>query len=380
MAARQAYARDRRFAATLAILAWVEVLEESRARRLKPDYSQARRYIEEYLALDSTSTWAELARVSDSLLTLDPGVSLRIQQTLADRPPGVLEWLGLAVGDLHRPPPVQPIAQRAVNVLWEQVAATRRDRQVAFRMQMASQLGGGRDLSADSLMRQARLRDVPPDELDRWIVLTNVTRVATLAGDEEGAGAARRLLQQADSAEALWLAARWYRNRDPVRAATAAAALDRLIAAAPSASPLATSLRDDLRAHDSLAAGNREGAHRMWDRAMRHYSIEHVAFGLTGSLWPLRLEHARLDAESEDWEEVLRVSQAFEQMAGFVDQIAWSEVQSGSARFPRRVNAGGRVVPDQNEIADRPTAHRSPPFASRMADSRSCAGARNTNS
>ncbi len=61
MAARQAYARDRRFAATLAILAWVEVLEESRARRLKPDYSQARRYIEEYLALDSTSLAADPA-------------------------------------------------------------------------------------------------------------------------------------------------------------------------------------------------------------------------------------------------------------------------------------------------------------------------------
>jgi tRNA A-37 threonylcarbamoyl transferase component Bud32/tetratricopeptide (TPR) repeat protein len=304
-AAQRAYALEPELAPAIAVLGPVALIER--------DYPLARRYIAQYLKLDSTSAWAELARMTDSLLTLRPEVSLRILETLPDRPAAVLEMLGASLGDLHRPPPVQVVADRSVRVLWDG-AVTRRDRDVAFRLLLATYLGGGRDLSADSLLRSGRLRGVSQQELDRWALLGAVTGVAALASEAEQRAAARRLLAATDDAEALWLAARWYRDREA------------LLAGPLAGQPLASSLRDDLHAQDSLAAGDAEGAARIRQRAQRRYSIEHVIFGLTGSLWPLRLEDARRVAAAEDWESVLRVTATFEQMAGFVDQVAWSEV------------------------------------------------------
>ncbi len=311
----QVYQRDPLFAAAIAQLARTAILLENR--------DDAQRYIGEYVALDSTSEWAELLRLADTLVFGSDRQRASAVGSLDDRPSIVLEMIGLTAGEFHQPGQNRIVAHEAISTLWER-AATDFERRVAFRMQMASLLGTGQSASAERLMLDARRRGVPRQELDHWTVLASVTGVATLGDPETAAG--RLLAPAADSATAWWLAARWYRARDPRAATDAVEKLSSWIAATDRPSPLALSLRDDLDAVELAVAGDAAGAIEKWREATQRYSIEEVLFGLVGSLWPLRLEWARVAAASGEYEEVILATEPFAQMAGFVDQAAWPEV------------------------------------------------------
>ena len=336
----QVHERDPDFAAAIGQLVIIAVMQENEA--------EATRYMDRYLQIDSVSIWAQLMRMADSLLYQGSSAALRVTGSLDRRPPAALEMFALSAGDFEQPLSLREVARLAINSLWDR-AATEQDRRVAFRMRMARLLGTGQHASADSLMRMARRRNVPREDLDRWVVLAAVTGVATLADSAAQAAAARRLLtEQATDPISLWLAARWYRGRDAAAAARAAQRLGE-IADAGDAAPLDASLRGDLAALDLLASGDTAGALHEWQEATRHYRIEQVTFGLVASLWPLQLERARVATALGDYDEVLAATQSYEHMAGFVDQVAWPQVWPLRARALLAVGdgLGARDVYDQ---------------------------------
>ena len=116
-------------------------------------------------------------------------------------------------------------------------------------------------------------------------------------------------------------------------AARAEQALGALADGETSPNPLAHSLLQDLDGVQRLATGDTAGALQVWRDACQRYSIEQVMFGLTASLWPIRLERARVAAAAGDPNEVLGATVGFEHMVGLVDQLAWSEV------WPLRIRA-----------------------------------------
>ncbi len=336
----QVHERDPDFAAAIGQLVVIAVMQENEA--------EATRYMGRYLQIDSISVWAELMRMADSLLYQGSSAALRVTGSLDRRPPAALEMFALSAGDFEQPLSLREVARLAINSLWER-ASTEQDRRVAFRMRMARLLGTGQHASADSMMRMARRRNVPHEDLDRWVVLAAVTGVATLADSAAQAAAARRLLtEQADDPISLWLAARWYRGRDGAAAARAAQRLGE-IADAGDVAPLDASLRGDLAALDLLASGDTAGALHEWQEATQRHRIEQVTFGLVASLWPLQLERARVATALGDHDEVLAATQSYEHMAGFVDQVAWPQVWPLRARALLAVGdgLGARDVYDQ---------------------------------
>ena len=305
------------FAAAVGQLAIIAALEG--------DQVTAQSYIERYLELDSSSVRAEFARAMDTLLfrRLD---APRVTASFPDRPVYMLENVAFAAGDLSPPSGTRPIGTQAAQVLWER-ATTGEERTVAFRMRMAIHLGSGREEAAREFLREARRRGVRQGEIDRWVVLSAVTHVADLADPATTESAARRLTQSEDDAlVSRWLAARWYREREPDRAAVLTEEIRQLASEAGEGSPLENSLLADLTALDLLAQGDTAAALEAWTGATQHYNIQKLVFGLTASLWPLRLERARVAEASARFQDVLDASESFTQMAGFVDQVAWTRI------------------------------------------------------
>jgi len=269
--------------------------------------------------------------VVDSLLYRGTGAQVAALRSLEQRNFVVLEYLALAAGELKQEAAHRTFALNAVEAIGR-VATTPHERLVALRMALSTALAAGRPATADSVLKAAQWNKDVADERARWQVLAAVTGVATLA-DPATIEAADRLLDASagdSTGTNAWLVARWARGRDATRAATARAALRAL-----PASPLVTSLLDDLTAIEHLERGDTAGALAAWQRGLSRYSVEHVVFGLVGSLWPLRLEAARVAAARGDDQAVLALTTAFEQMAGFVDQVAWPEALLFRARALR---------------------------------------------
>ena len=313
---------DPNFAAATAHLLRIAVLQNSEAA--------ARRYVDQYLRIDSTSATAELVRMVDSLLYRGNRSALRVLGTFESRTAVALEMIALAAGEFSQGFLDRTAANRAIAVLWAR-ASSPPDRVMAFRLRMASTLGAGRHHSADSLLRLGRQMDVPTVELDRWLLLTAVTGVASLGTDEERESAARRLAIATDPTT-LWLVARWRRQRDATSIPAQERALRRLAAQAGDTVPLLRSLLQDVDAREYLRQGDSARALSLWREATRHYAIDRVTFDLAASLWPLDLERARVAAARGDPDEVIAATRLFVTMTGFVDQIAWIEVWRLRAR------------------------------------------------
>src|SRR5437773_824155 len=98
------------------------------------------------------------------------------------------------------------------------------------------------------------------------------------------------------------------------------AALRRL--ARPDSAPLPVSLSLDLEARASLAASDTAGALERWDRATRRYAVLSAPFDLVASLWPLRLDQARVAAARGDTAAARRACDSFDALVGYVDQVA----------------------------------------------------------
>jgi len=312
----RAHALDPHFAAVLAQLARIAWLQD------RPD--QASTYVAQYLAMDSLSATAEVLRIADSAAQSSTGTRARILLGLEARDPAVLELIAFVSGSVDQPYQDRIGSRAALDELWDH-AGTGADRSIGFRMQMASAIGAARFASADSLIRAARQRGVPTEEIDVWLVLPAVAIDLPLGTPDQRAEAARRLAER-DDPTSLWLAARWYAGRD---SEAARRATDRLAArAGPDAvtSPLAQSLLLDLQARTALGTGDTVAALTRWREATSRYQVSQVPLAPVASLWPLELAQARIALARRDVDVVLRIERRFRYSAGFADQVAWPAV------------------------------------------------------
>jgi len=315
---QQAVNRDSSFASALWHLALISVLENND--------NAARAYLERFLSVDSTSLQAEVAQTYDSLLFRGAGSTARVLGSLGERSNGVLEMMSLGTGELRPPPGVRPVAREALRAFWNN-AGSRAERRMAFRMRMAYLFGRGRVASADSLMREAEHARVPADELDRWLVLSGVAPLPDLGENAAIAAAARRLEDaDEDRAEALWLAARWYLQNDARSALSPIEALEQLAGDSIGSTPLTRSLAMDIEAHRHLSAGDTIRAFATWSNATNRHSVDQLMFGLTASMWMLRLERAAVAIASGEPDKTLQIAGTFDRMSALVDQVAWPEI------------------------------------------------------
>lgn len=310
----KAEALDPGFAAVRGLLGWIALLEG--------DDEIARTHLRAYLAIDSTSTWAAVARLGDSLRLRGGRVAMGTLRRVEDRPAGALELFALAGAALQLQPAERLLVGDAARALRDR-ATTAEERAIAFRLQLGNALGSGRSATVDTLFREARRRNVPLDELDRAMVLLAVTGLWHRAIPESDViEAARRLTAAADDPTSQWLAARWLHDRDRGRAQQARQALRRVANEGAGEALLARSLLGDLEALDQLSAGDTLAAFARWASATKHFQFEEVPFGLVASLWPLRLGWARTAAARGDHNEVVLATATFEVSPGFMDQVA----------------------------------------------------------
>ena len=103
-----------------------------------------------------------------------------------------------------------------------------------------------------------------------------------------------------------------------------AVALHRLAA---DSAPLAASLDLDLAARQALARRDSTQALRLWDQATRRFDVLSVPFELVASLWPLRLDMARLTVARRDDATAARACGSFQTLMGYVDQVAVPEIE-----------------------------------------------------
>src|SRR5206468_7189445 len=128
--------------------------------------------------------------------------------------------------------------------------------------------------------------------------------------------------------------AHWLLARLGVEHSRHAAALARL--AAGKRGPLPASLATDLEARDALARRDTTRALRLWDGATRRYAVLSVPLELVASLWPLRLDMARVAVAQRDSASATRACRSFDTLMGYVDQVAQPEVQRLCQASPER--------------------------------------------
>ena len=309
--------RDPSFATAIAHLLMLALAEK--------DDVAARGYITRYLAIERSSVPAQLIAIADTLL-YHRRYAFRVMESFPRRPAEVLQEVAFIASEFGRSGLERAVGARAVDALWQR-AASGEDRARAFRMRLASHLGAGRYATARVLVQQAHEAGVRQDEIDRWVVLSGITRLPEL-GDEGAQAAAARCLRttRIDPLVARWLAARWLERRDPDEAADALQDFQRLVRPAGQGSPLELSLANDLAAWDLLAAGEPPGALATWRLATQRFSIEQVPFATAASLWPLRLSRVRFAMLNRRYREALDVAGTFLRITAYVDQAAWPEV------------------------------------------------------
>jgi serine/threonine-protein kinase len=305
---------DPGFAVVHGLLGWI-ALEEG-------DDEGAREQLRAYLAIDSTSTTAELVRLVDSLRLRGDRVAVAALRQVPDHSPATLEMFSLSGTSMRLSPAERLIVGDAARALRDG-ATTAEERATAFRLELGNALGAGRAATVDSLFREASRHNVPRNEVDRAAVLLATTGLgdATVTDAAITERAGRLAADTADPA-GPWLAARWFRGRDAAQAREARQALQRLAATATGEAILARSLLGDLDALDRLDAGDTLGAFARWAQAMTRFQFEEVPFGLVASLWPLRLAWARTAAAAGNHDEVLLATATFEQNPAFMDQVA----------------------------------------------------------
>ncbi len=285
---------------------------------LQGDRRETRRLIQLYLELDSTSVVGETVGIADTLIFGSLAAKIQLGRTLCSHSFLSLEYLAFQAAEFGTDEDRELSARPILRCL-EQRAATDDERARALRMQVAADLREGHVDSARARLDRAAA-GWGARERDAWILLTRATGLASL-GDWSGAArrVSTRLGAGRDDDVARWLLARLGVDR-----ARHAATLQRLAA---DSEPLRQSLSLDLAAHAALARQDTAQALRLWDRATRRFAVLSVPFELVASLWPLRLEMARVAAVWQDSAAVLRACGSFDTLMGYVDQVALPEIE-----------------------------------------------------
>ncbi len=305
--------RDPSFGLAYAVLIQIGALLE--------DETGTRAAIRGYASTDSTSARAEAARLADTLL-FRPAQAARITASFPSRPSLVLENIAQAAGVFDPPGGTRPIAVGAIQSLLTS-ATTNAERMVAGRMQLAAYLGSGEFDRARRFVAEAPGMRIPSDEVDRWIVLSAVTDIPTLADDADIQVAISNLqTTDDDPLTSRWLVARWARIFQPNGIVAADRAL-RIAAAAIAPDTIdARAFRLDLDALD-IVGKDPTVALSIWRAATSRYALDRVAFGLVSSWWPMHLDRIRVAAAMGDLSTTQTLVDHFRHLTGFTDQMAW---------------------------------------------------------
>ncbi len=328
LSAREEFARvldaDPRFAPAIA--------NSISLAHLAGDDKETRRLIGLYRSIDSTSVIAQVIGVADTLLFGRPADGLRLlNETLDRRNAVVLEYLAFQSAQFGTTADtaLATFATRRILRALEGRAADDYERALALRWSVAAHLGRGEVDSARARITRAASA-AARHESDRWILLAQVSGIAALG--DAAAAAGRLAASGAADPAARWLLAR--AGREPARQR---AALQRLAA---DSAPLPLSLVLDLEARAALAGGDTATALARWDAATRRYAVLAAPFDLIASLWPLRLELARVASAVADSSRAVRACRTFDSLIGYVDQVARREARQICAPWERLDLAG----------------------------------------
>jgi serine/threonine protein kinase/tetratricopeptide (TPR) repeat protein len=274
--------------------------------------------IHRYLRIDSTSVVAEVVGIADTMLLGTAPDQLALLRTVCRHSFIVLEDLALQAAVFGSRAQREGPARSVLRCL-ERRGATDAERRVALRMAVAADLAANWPDSARKVLAGAT-GAWAAEERDLWILVVHAARVATLGDATAAADRMSARLRAGPDTDAV---AHWVLARLGVESRRHTAALDRL---APRG-PVAASLAADLLAQDALKRGDTTHALRLWDGATHRYAVMSAPFGLVASLWPLRLDMARVAVARNDTATAARACGTFETLIGYVDQVAEPEIE-----------------------------------------------------
>jgi serine/threonine protein kinase/tetratricopeptide (TPR) repeat protein len=289
------------------------------------DKPATQRLIKEYLNTDSTSVVAEVVGIADTLVfgtLIDRGNLLKHVDQHSFT---ALEFLAFQAAQSGTEEQRLGSARRVLRAL-ERRAATDAERATALRMGVAADLRAGWSDSA-----RARLARVTGAwggrERDVWLVLAQATGLPNL-GDWRAA--ADRIAVGLQTTRAPDPVAHWLLSATGIGRADHTAALRRLAA---DSTPLAGSLSLDLAAREALAQHDTAKALSLWDRATHRYAVLRVPLDQVASLWPLRLAVVRVATAAADSARASKTCATFNALIGYVDQVAFPEIERSCARW-----------------------------------------------
>jgi len=283
------------------------------------DRAETERLIRQYLRIDSTSVVAEAVGIADTLILGSVADQLQLLNTACRHSFLALQYLAFQAAAFGTQPQRRGPARAVLRCL-EQRGATDQERVRALRMGLAADLAAGWVDSARSRLDRAR-GAWAVRERDLWVVIARDAGLPALGDWERAAG---RLAARPRAAADTDVAAHWALARAGIDRPRHAAALARLAAGG---APLPASLAADLQARDALARGDAGAALRLWDGATRRYAVLSAPLELVASLWPLRLDLARVAVARRDSATATRACESFDALMGYVDQVAQPQIE-----------------------------------------------------
>ena len=274
--------------------------------------------IHRYLRIDSTSVVAEVVGIADTMILGTAPDQLALLRTVCRHSFIVLQDLALQAAVFGTREQREGPARSLLRCL-ERRGATDAERRVALRMAVAADLAASWPDSARTLLAGAT-GAWAAEERDLWVLVVRAARVATLG---DATAAADRVSARVRAGADTDAVAHWVLARLGVESRRHTVALARL---APRG-PVAASLTADLQAQEALQRGDTTRALRLWDGATRRYAVMSAPFGLVASLWPLRLDMARVAVARNDTATAVRACGTFETLIGYVDQVAQPEIE-----------------------------------------------------
>ena len=276
--------------------------------------------IHRYLRIDSTSVVAEAVGIADTLILGSAPAQLALLRTVCRHSFLALEYLAFRAAEFGTPAQRTGPGRVVLRCL-ERRGATDAERAQILRMGIAADLAAGWADSARVRLGRA-IGGSAGRERDLWVLLARATGLPAL-GDWQGA--VERVRTRLGTAADTDAVAHWLLARLGVERTRHAAALARL--AGGKRGPLPASLAADLEARDALARRDTTRALALWDGATRRYAVLSVPLELVASLWPLRLDIARVATAQRGSTIATRACRSFETLIGYVDQVVQPEVQ-----------------------------------------------------
>jgi len=274
--------------------------------------------IHRYLRIDSTSVVAEAVGIADTLILGTASDQLALLRTVCQHSFLALQYLATQAAAFGTRTQREGPARVVLQCL-ERRGATDAERALALRLGVAADLAAGWPDSARQRLARAT-GSWAARERDLWVLVVRATRVATLGDVTPAADRVSARLRAGPDTDAV---AHWVLARLGIEPRQHATALARLA----SRGPVPASLAGDLQAQEALRRGDTTRALRLWDSATRRYAVLSAPLELVASLWPLRLDLARVAVARGDTADAARACGSFDPVIGYVDQVAQPEIE-----------------------------------------------------